>query len=141
MIPDPLKSRPKTSTGFDPQLIGFTKKLPENLRRALEYLSSMDLSEVCVHYNSFKPCEVSAKAYAFGTDIYIRPEQEHLLPHECWHIVQQMQGRVTPTGMVNGFSINDESELEREADIMGTLAYHIAAALDEGYLRLSATPE
>ncbi|GHV01496.1 hypothetical protein AGMMS49521_1870 [Campylobacterota bacterium] len=60
-----------------------------------------------------------AKAYAQGRDIFIAPGQEHHLPHEAWHVVQQMQGRVKPTAIVNGVELNDDAELEREAEEMG----------------------
>ncbi len=45
------------------------------------------------------------------------------LPHEGWHAVQQMQGRVRPTRQLKGVSINEAADLEREADGMGTKAF------------------
>ncbi|TRX47254.1 DUF4157 domain-containing protein [Fulvivirga sp. M361] len=112
-----------------------SEALPESLRKALEYLSDLDLSEVRVYYNSLKPADVNAWAYACDGIIYLSAGKEHLLPHESWHIVQQWQGRVTPTNTVNGVYINDEQELEKEADIMGDLALKMASALNEGYIR------
>jgi len=50
-----------------------------------------------VHYNSDKPAQLQAHAYAQGTDIHLASGQEKHLPHEAWHVVQQKQGRVKPT--------------------------------------------
>ncbi|MFA4136205.1 MULTISPECIES: DUF4157 domain-containing protein [unclassified Brevibacillus] len=71
--------------------------MPDVLKSGLERLSGMDLSAVNVHYQSDKPKQIGALAYALGTDIHLAPGQEHHLPHEGWHVVQQMQGRVKPT--------------------------------------------
>ena len=75
-----------------------------------------------VHYNSPKPSQVEALAYAQGSDIHVGPGQEKHLPHEAWHVAQQKRGKVSPTMKVNGLQVNDDSALEREADIMGAKA-------------------
>ncbi|HEX7028625.1 MAG TPA: DUF4157 domain-containing protein, partial [Gammaproteobacteria bacterium] len=76
-------------------------------------------SPVRVHYNSPKPAQVGALAYTQGTEIHLGHGQERHLPHEGWHVVQQMQGRVRPTVQYRKTAINDEAGLEREADVMG----------------------
>ena len=96
--------------------------LPDSLKSGIENLSGMSLNDVRVHLNSDKPAKLKAHAYAQGTNIYLGPGQEHLLPHEGWHVVQQMQGRVQPTIQAKGISINNDSALEREADLMGDKA-------------------
>ena len=96
--------------------------MPDKLRAGLEQLSGIDLSSVRVHYNSSKPAQVDAFAYTEGKDIQLGPGQERHLSHEGWHVVQQMQGRVKPTIQAKGILINDDGELEREADVMGTKA-------------------
>jgi hypothetical protein len=63
--------------------------LPDNLKAGIESLSGLDLSEVRVHYNSGKPAQLSALAYAQGDDVHVAPEEERHLPHEAWHVVQQ----------------------------------------------------
>ncbi len=97
--------------------------LPNQLKSGIEQLSGLSMDDVKVHYNSDKPAQLQAHAYAQGTDIHISSGQEKHLPHEAWHVVQQKQGRVKPTlqmkGMVN---INDDAGLEKEADIMGDKA-------------------
>ena len=96
--------------------------MPGGLRAGLEGLSGKDLSGVRVRRNSSKPAQVNALAYTQGKDIHVAPGQERHLPHEGWHAVQQMQGRVKPTIQARGVSINDDAGLEREADVMGAKA-------------------
>ena len=59
-----------------------------------------------------------------GTDIHIAPGQERHLPHEAWHVAQQMAGRVEPTTEIGGMPVNDNAALEHEADVMGARANH-----------------
>ena len=80
------------------------------------------MDDVRVHYNSSKPAQLNAHAYAQGSDIHLARGQEKHLGHEAWHVVQQKQGRVQPTMELNGAQINDDKGLEREADIMGAKA-------------------
>lgn len=91
--------------------------LPDNLKAGIENLSGYSMDDVKVHYNSEKPAQLHALAYAQGTDIHIAPGQEKHLPHESWHVVQQKQGRVQPTMQLNGINMNDNEGLEKEADI------------------------
>jgi len=96
--------------------------LPSNLRNGVESLSGHDLSNVRVHYNSSQPVQLGALAYTQGSEIHVAPGQERHLSHEAWHVVQQAQGRVSPTTQMNGFQINDNEGLEREATEMGNKA-------------------
>ncbi|MEA5540748.1 DUF4157 domain-containing protein [Limnoraphis robusta Tam1] len=96
--------------------------LPDNLKAGVENLSGYSLDDVRVHYNSPKPAQLQALAYTQGTEIHVAPGQEKHIPHEAWHVVQQMQGRVKPTMQMKGVQINDNEELEREADVVGTRA-------------------
>jgi len=107
--------------------------LPDNLKAGIESLSGLSLDHVKVHYNSAQPAQLNALAYAQGSDIHLAPGQEQHLPHETWHIVQQAQGRVQPTmQMKDGVPVNDDVELEREADVMGARALVPAAQLLAG---------
>ncbi|MFH7015510.1 DUF4157 domain-containing protein [Flavobacterium sp. FlaQc-47] len=97
--------------------------LPENLKSGLENISGHSMDDVKVHYNSGKPAQLQAHAYAQGTDIHIASGQEKHLPHEAWHVVQQKQGRVKPTLQMKGkVNVNDDKGLEKEADVMGAKA-------------------
>ncbi len=80
------------------------------------------MENVTVHYNSLKPSRLKAHAYTKRTEIHVAPGQEKHLPHEAWHVVQQMQGRVSPTRRIAGELVNDSGALEREADLMGAKA-------------------
>jgi hypothetical protein len=96
--------------------------MPDKLKAGLEQLSGIDLSAARVHYKSSEPAQLNAFAYTQGKDIHVGPSQEQSLPHEGWHVVQQMQGRVKPTIQTKGIMINDDDGLEREADVMGAKA-------------------
>ncbi|NBP67375.1 MAG: DUF4157 domain-containing protein [Cytophagia bacterium] len=98
--------------------------LPDNLKSGIENLSGYSMDDVKVHYNSEKPAQLEAHAYAKGTDIHIASGQEKHLPHEAWHVVQQKQGRVKPTFQMKGVvNVNDDVRLEKEADVMGAKAF------------------
>ena len=106
--------------------------MPDRLKSGLEQLSGYDLSSVRVHYNSAKPAQLNAHAYAQGQDIHLGPGQAQQLPHEGWHVVQQMQGRVKPTMQMKGkVNINDDVGLEKEADTMGAKAAALQSVLRE----------
>ena len=96
--------------------------MPDNLKNGIEELSGFSMDDVRVHYNSDKPATVQALAYTQGTDIHVAPGQEQHLPHEAWHVAQQMAGRVEPTTEVGGMPVNDNADLEHEADVMGAKA-------------------
>jgi len=97
--------------------------LPDNLKSGIESLSGHSMDDVNVHYNSSKPAQLNAHAFAQGTDIHLASGAEQHLPHEAWHVVQQKQGRVQPTRQMKGkIDINDNEGLEREADVMGERA-------------------
>ena len=103
--------------------------LPNQLKAGIESLSGLSMDHVKVHYNSNKPAQLQAHAYAQGSDIHVAPGQENHLPHEAWHVVQQAQGRVEPTMQMKGdTSVNDDVGLESEADEMGVRALERGAA-------------
>lgn len=96
--------------------------LPSSLQAGIKRLSGLPLDDVQVHYNSSQPARVGALAYTQGKAIHVGPGQERYLAHEAWHVVQQMQGRVKPTLQAKGMNVNDDEELEHEADVMGAKA-------------------
>jgi hypothetical protein len=65
---------------------------PNNLKGGVESFSGLSLDDIQVHYNSSKPAQVQALAYAQGTTIHAAPGREKHLAHEAWHVVQQKQG-------------------------------------------------
>lgn len=104
--------------------------LPDRLKAGMEALSGLSMDDVRVHRNSPRPARMGAAAYAQSSAIHLAPGAERHLPHEAWHVVQQRQGRVRPTGTVAGQPLNEDISLETEADRMGAKAVslHPAAA-------------
>lgn len=91
--------------------------LPDNLKSGVENLSGYSMDDVKVHYNSDKPTQLQALAYAQGMDIHVAPRQEKYLSHEAWRVIQQKQRRVQPTMQLQRVNINDNEGLEKEADV------------------------
>jgi hypothetical protein len=108
--------------------------LPDNVKSGVEALSGMSMDHVRVHYNSPKPAQLNAHAYAQGSEIHVAPGQQRHVPHEAWHVVQQAQGRVRATAqMKGGVAINDDKALESEADRVGQIvAQPMARGPDDG---------
>ena len=110
--------------------------LPDNVKSGVEQLSGVSLNDVKVHYNSPKPAQLQAHAYAQGSDIHVASGQEKHVPHEAWHVVQQKQGRVKATTQMKGkVPVNDDAGLENEADIMGAKAVQIATSVNSGLIQ------
>ena len=116
--------------------------LPNQLKAGIESLSGMSMDHVKVHYNSAKPAQLNAHAYAQGGDIHVAPGQTQHLPHEAWHVVQQAQGRVKPTmQMKAGVPVNDDAGLEAEADVMGAKALASGLQQSAGSAGLASTAD
>ncbi|GAB4411175.1 MAG: hypothetical protein OHK0039_16110 [Bacteroidia bacterium] len=123
MKADPLQretSAPAADTG--------SGAIAAPVREHMESAFGADFSDVKIHADSPKAPEVGALAYTQGSDIHFAPGQldtasskgRELLGHELTHVVQQREGRVQPTGEVQGLPLNDDAGLEREADEMGS---------------------
>jgi hypothetical protein len=94
--------------------------LPDPLESGIESLSGLSQDHVRVHDNSMQPAQLNTLAYAQGSDIHLAPGQEHHLPHEAWHVVQQAHGWVAPTAqMKSGTLLTNDARQEREVDGMG----------------------
>lgn len=123
LIQEKFKSEPTDTVQAKSDVIPNKTGLPDNLKAGIENLSGLSMDDVKVHYNSSKPADINARAFTQGTDIHVASGQEKHLPHEGWHAVQQAQGRVQPTMQMRGnVKINDDAELEKEADVMGVKA-------------------
>lgn len=113
--------------------------LPDRLKAGVEQLSGLAMDDVRVHYNSAKPAQLQALAYTQGTEIHVGPGQERHLSYEAWHVVQQKRERVPATLHTKGISINDDRNLEHEAQVMGTRALHVKYS-DSGKSRAAIQP-
>ncbi len=89
-------SKPTSNTQGNDPLTGFP-----NLLKAGFTAMGHDINPT-VHYNSNKPAQLNAFAYAQGNDIHLGAGQERYLPHEAWHVLQQRQGRVASTAQFFG---------------------------------------
>lgn len=106
------KAQNPTSIPFQ---LNETAQLKQNFQSTYGY----DLSDTKVIHNSSQPAQFKAHAFAQGNEVHLGPGQDHQLPHELAHVVQQKQGKVKPTGSDAGMLINDDISLENEADQMG----------------------
>jgi hypothetical protein len=105
-------------------------EMPPLVQAKMESAFGADFSDVRVHTDSARAVDLSALAFTQGNDIHVAPGQwapettkgQELLGHELAHVVQQRAGRVTATAQRKGASLNDEPELEREADTLGARA-------------------
>lgn len=134
-------ARPAVDAPAEPNRTG----LPDGLKTGVESLSGLSMDHVRVHYDSARPAQLGAHAFAQGSDIHVAPGQERHVPHEAWHVVQQAQGRVRPTlQMKDGAAINDDRALEHEADVMGAHAARATAqrrAIGQSVSMLRATAQ
>ncbi|MEQ9405971.1 MAG: DUF4157 domain-containing protein [Cyclobacteriaceae bacterium] len=83
--------------------------LPDKLKAGIENLSGHSMDDVRVHYNSPRPAQLQAHAFAQGNQIHLASGQEKHLPHEAWHVVQQKQGRVKPTVQLKMMGLDQNS--------------------------------
>lgn len=90
--------------------------IPDRMKQSIEKRSGFSLDDINVHFHSEKPAQFQALAYTQGSHVYIGPGQQQHLGHELGHVIQQKEGRVRPTGRMNGQPINVDGALEREAD-------------------------
>ena len=109
--------------------------LPDQLKLGMETISGISLDDVKVNYNSDKPSDLGAHAYAEGNQIHVAGGQEKHLAHEAWHVIQQKQGRVKPTTKYNGVEINDSIGLENEATMMGDKAKSLNSLMNSNPLQ------
>lgn len=75
--------------------------LPANLRHNLEAEFGVDLSALKVHVGH-EATMLGAEAYSTGDNIFLAPAQEHHLPHEAAHVVQQRTGISNQTNIAKG---------------------------------------
>ncbi|GLR18372.1 eCIS core domain-containing protein [Portibacter lacus] len=96
----------------------------------MESSFGQDFSNVNFIQNSQSALSIGARAFARGEEIHFAPGEfnpstsrgRQLIGHELTHVIQQRQGRVSPTRQLKGFQLNDNSTLEQEADDLGEKA-------------------
>lgn len=116
---------------FSPSLA--TKRnehLPEDLQTKMEDSFGQDFSNVEIIKNSIQAKEINAQAFTQGNSVHFasgkfNPNSQsgkELIGHELTHVVQQRNGRVNNSYQAKSLNINDESTLEKEADLLGSKA-------------------
>jgi hypothetical protein len=104
--------------------------LPEQVQTKMESAFNTSFSDVKIHTNSSKASDIGAQAFTQGNNVHFAQAKfnpssqsgQELIGHELSHVVQQREGRVKPTTQMKGVAINNDSSLEREADVQGTKA-------------------
>lgn len=92
--------------------------IPTQFRMRMEHSTGLTFDDVRIHYNSERPAALQALAYTQGSQVYLGQGQEHCLPHELGHVVQQKLGVVRANASINGLAANTDERLEQEADSM-----------------------
>lgn len=92
--------------------------IPTQFRLRMEHSTGLTFDDVRIHYNSERPAALQALAYTQGSQVYLGQGQEHCLPHELGHVVQQKLGVVRANASINGLAANTDERLEQEADRM-----------------------
>lgn len=124
---NPVRNREPQST----QGTSSGRSIPTPVRSKMERSFNASFADVRIHEGSHA-ATLGAIAYTQGNHIHFAPGRfnpetssgQALLGHELAHVVQQRQGRVRPTGQVNGLPLNDNPALEQEADRLGLKAAH-----------------
>ena len=104
--------------------------IPEDVFFKMENSFGQDFSNVSFYKNSKSADRLNAKAFTQGENIHFAPgyfspstsSGQKLIGHELAHVSQQRMGKVKPTTQLKGKHLNDDSALEREADIQGEKA-------------------
>ncbi|MCC5946735.1 MAG: DUF4157 domain-containing protein [Bernardetiaceae bacterium] len=104
--------------------------LPEQVQTKMESAFNTSFSDVKIHTNSSKASDIGAQAFTQGNNVHFAQAKfnpssqsgQQLIGHELSHVVQQREGRVKPTTQMKGVAINNDSSLEREADVQGAKA-------------------
>lgn len=131
--PSPFQMKSGASTTEATSVNSNSNGLPDAVKTKMEGAFNTDFSGVKIHDNSTQAKNIGALAYTQGKDIHFAPGQynpdstsgQELIGHELTHVVQQSQGRVKATTQAKGIPVNDDPELEREADEMGRKAASI----------------
>ncbi|MEM7102188.1 MAG: DUF4157 domain-containing protein [Bacteroidota bacterium] len=109
--------------------------LPDNVKSKMETSFKSDFSDVRIHTNSKSAGELNALAYTQGNEIHFAKGQydpstkigQSLIGHELAHVEQQRKGKVKPTTFADGIPVNDNHNLEKEADVKGKRAAEFKA--------------
>lgn len=91
--------------------------MPVQMKHYIENKTGLSYDDVRIHYNSDQPSKFNALGYTQGNNIFLQQGQEKHLMHELCHVAQQKKGIVKPTSSIDNYMINDNIELEKEAEL------------------------
>lgn len=91
--------------------------IPVHMKHYIENQTGLSYDDVRIHYNSSRPSQFKALGYAQGNNVFLQQGQEKHLMHELCHVAQQKKGLVKPTSYIGKYAINDNIELEKEAEL------------------------
>ena len=125
---DPIQQKSETENNINEN--SSNTKQPANFITQMQSAFQTDFSNVNIHQNSKTATNLGALAYTQGNNVHFAPGQfkpdtqqgKELIGHEFAHVVQQRQGKVQANKQIGKFQINDNSGLEKEADVMGAKA-------------------
>ncbi len=107
--------------------------LPDTLKTGMEIYSGHSMDNVRVFYNSDKPVQIQAHAYAQGNNIYIAPGQKRHLKHEAGHVLdKEVKKDSEHTFYMNGHKINNNPQSEKKADSLGAKAMKLGQMSHNG---------
>lgn len=93
--------------------------LPDKLDTDVENLPGFSIDKVQIHCKPDKKSETAESLASMqGVNLHASPVLEWRISHDPSQIVQQKVGRVKPTATVVEIPIDDNVELENEADLM-----------------------
>ena len=104
--------------------------IPDHLKTGIENHSSYSMYDAKVLYNSDKPAQLQAHAFAQGTDIHLTSGSEKYLPYKA----QQKPGEVQLAVQKKG----DESSSEKETDVIGGKAMNTPISSNPSALQKSS---
>ncbi len=89
-----------------------------------------DISNINIKKDSQQATDVGALAFTQGDSVHFAPGQfkpetkkgQELIGHEFAHVVQQREGKVKANKQIGKFPINDNKNLEKQADEQGKKA-------------------
>ncbi len=119
--------------------------MPQDVQGQMEGYFKTDFSDVNIHENSSQASKMGALAYTQGNDVHFAQGKfdassqsgKQLLGHELSHVVQQRAGNVKPNTSVGGMAVNNDAQLEAQADSQGAAAASFSASQGASQMKLA----
>ncbi len=104
--------------------------IPKNVMNKMESSFNSNFSNINIKKDSQQATDVGALAFTQGDSVHFAPGQfkpetkkgQELIGHEFAHVVQQREGKERANKQIGRFPINDNKDLEKQADEQGKKA-------------------